>query len=131
MRSARGSKPYLCLGVAAVLLWQSGCSPAAVPMSDTNKAKELVQSMLDEWKAGTSMDGMKLRNPPIYVTEDLWRSSAKLDDYALVGESEVLGSNIRFQVKLKCTNKSGKLIEKSVRYIVTTQPALTMVREDG
>lgn len=130
MRVAKSSRRHL-LYVAAVLLLQCGCGPATAPMSDSTKAKELVQSMLDEWKAGTSMDTMKQRTPPIYLTEDLWRSNTKLEDYALVGESEVQGSNIRFQVKLKCTNKSGKAVEKSVRYLVTTQPALTMVREEG
>ena len=119
------------LGTAALLLLQVGCGPATVPMSDANKAKELLKSMLTEWKSGTTLDAIKSRNPPIYVTEDLWRGSSKLEDYTLLDEGEVLGSNIRFQVKLKCTNKSGKAMEKSVRYIVTTQPALTMVREEG
>jgi hypothetical protein len=130
MRVANYSRRHL-LCVAAVFFFQIGCAPATAPMSDAKKAKELLQSMLDEWKAGTSMDGMKHRDPPIYVIEDLWRSGNKLDNYTLVGESETLGSNIRFEVELKCNNESGKVIEKSVRYIVTTQPALTMVREEG
>jgi len=131
MRNTTSLFRIFVLNLAAVLLLQFGCAPATAPMSDAKKAKEFLQSMLDEWKAGTDMNGMKQRYPPIYVTEDLWRGSNKLDEYTLLGESEKLGSNIRFQVKLKWTNKSGKAVEKSVRYIVTTDPALTMVREEG
>lgn len=129
MRISNSSRAAATIA-AAVFLFQFGCGPAKAPMSDASQAKELLQSMLNEWKAGTKMDGMKQRNPPIYVTEDLWRGSNKLVDYELVGESETLGSNIRFQVKLKC-GKGSKSVEKSVRYLVTTRPALTMVREEG
>ena len=77
------------LGTAALLLLQVGCGPATVPMSDANKAKELLKSMLTEWKSGTTLDAIKSRNPPIYVTEDLWRGSSKLEDYTLLDEGEV------------------------------------------
>ena len=116
---------------ALVCMLHAGCSPSVAPMSDAGKAKELLQTSLDAWKSGANLDDRRKASPPIYVTEDLWRSGAKLSEYKLVGESEVLGSNIRFMVDLKCTTKSGKAMEKTVRYLVTTQPALTIVREEG
>ena len=119
------------IGIVLILFLQLGCSPRTAPMSDAAQAKELLQKMLDEWKSGTSLDELKKRHPPVYFTEDLWRNGATLNEYVMKEESEVLGSNIRFQVKLKCTNKGGKAIERPVRYIVTTQPALTIVREEG
>lgn len=119
------------IGIVLILLLQVGCSARPAPMSDAAQAKELLQKTLDEWKSGTNMGELKKRHPPVYFTEDLWRNGATLNEFVMTEESEVLGSNIRFQVKLKCTNKGGKAIEKPVRYIVTTQPALTIVREEG
>ncbi len=100
-------------------------------MSDAVKARALLQTSLDAWKSGVSLEDRRKASPPIYITEDLWRNEAKLSEYQLVGESEVLGSNIRFKVDLKWSMKSGKTMEKTVRYLVTTQPALTIVREEG
>jgi hypothetical protein len=119
------------IAIVLILLLQLGCSPGTAPMSDAAQAKELLQKMLDEWKSGTSLDELKKRHPPVYFTEDLWRNGATLNEYVMTDASEVLGSNIRFKVNLKCTNKGGKAIERPVRYIVTTQPALTIVREEG
>ena len=131
MNSKIGSIRRCSAGLLVALLCTMGCSPRTAPMSDAAKANELLQSMLNEWKSGTSLAEIKKRNPPVYVTEDLWRAGATLDEFTMLGDREVLGSNIRFQVKLKCLSKNGKAMERSVRYIVTTQPALTIVREEG
>ena len=119
------------VGVFCVLSLPIGCSPRTAPMSDAGKAKELLQTMLEDWKSGGNLEETKKRTPPVYVTEDLWRGGAKLDSYKVSDVSEVLGSNIRIKVNLKCTNKSGKAIDHSFRYIITTEPALTVVREEG
>ena len=119
------------IGIVLVLCMQFGCSPATAPMSDAVQAKVLLQKTLDEWKSGTSLDEIRKHNPPVYVTEDLWRSGAKLNEYSIAEDSGLLGSNIRLEVNLKFTNKSGNAIKKSFRYIVTTRPALTIVREEG
>ncbi len=119
------------IAIVLVLLLQFGCGPGTAPMSDAAHAKVLLQKMLDEWKSGTSLGELKKRNPPVYFSEDLWRSGAKLSEYSMSEETEVLGSNIRFKVHLKFTYKGGKAIERPVRYLVTTQPALTIVREEG
>ncbi len=117
--------------LVALTLMLAGCSPTKAPMSDAAKAKELLQKMLGEWQSGTKLGEIRKLSPPVYVTEDLWRNGAKLDEFSLADDSEVLGSNIRIQVKLKCSSTNGKVDEKSVRYLVTTQPALTIAREEG
>ncbi len=125
-------KPRVFLiGIVLVLCMQFGCSPATAPMSDAVQAKVLLQKTLDEWKSGTSLDEIRKHNPPVYVTEDLWRSGAKLNEYSIAEDRGLLGSNIRLEVNLKFTNKSGNAIKKSFRYTVTTRPALTIVREEG
>ena len=119
------------VGIVLVLCFQLGCSQATAPMSDAAQAKVLLQKTLDEWKSGTSLDEIRKHNPPVYVTEDLWRSGAKLKEYSIAEDSGLLGSNIRLEVNLQFTNKSGNAIKRSFRYIVTTRPALTIVREEG
>lgn len=125
------SQAVFFFGSMACILFQLGCTPSTAPVSDAGRAKELLQSALDAWKSGVSIEESRKGNPPVYVTEDFWRNGFKLREYALVGESETLGSNIRFKVDLKCTNKTGKVIDKPVRYLVTTVPAMTIVREEG
>ncbi len=129
--SGRPTAGRLWIAMVSILFMQTGCSPRTAPMSDAAQAKVLLQKMLDEWKSGTSLSELKKRSPPVYFTEDLWRNGAKLKEYVMTEESEALGSNIRFRVNLKCSNRGGKAIERPVRYIVTTQPALTIVREEG
>lgn len=119
------------IGTVLVLCLQFGCSPANAPISDAAQAKVLLQKTLNEWKSGTSLNEIRQHNPPVYVTEDLWRSGAKLNEYSIAEESGVLGNNIRLEVYLKFTNKSGNAIRRSFRYIVTTRPAQTIVREEG
>ena len=100
-------------------------------MSDASQAKALMQRIMDQWRSGGSLDELRKHSPPVYVTEDLWRNGAMLNEFSISEESELLGSNIRLKVNLKWTNKSGRAMEKSFRYIVTTRPALTIVREEG
>lgn len=127
----RNSIAVRSVGIVLALSFQIGCRPVGAPMSDASQAKTLMQKTMEQWRSGGSLDELRKQSPPVYVTEDLWRNGALLNDYSISEESERLGSNIRLRVNLRCTNKSGKAIEKSFRYIVTTQPALTIVREEG
>ena len=127
----RNSIAVRSVGIVLALSFQIGCRPVGAPMSDASQAKTLMQKTMEQWRSGGSLDELRKQSPPVYVTEDLWRNGALLNDYSISEESERLGSNIRLRVNLRYTNKSGKAIEKSFRYIVTTQPALTIVREEG
>ncbi|MEQ1827625.1 MAG: hypothetical protein ABL921_16820 [Pirellula sp.] len=100
-------------------------------MSDSNEAKALLERTLLAWKKGGDWSAQPKQVPPVYVTEDLWRLGGTLVDYVLEGDGETMGSNIRYRVKLKCTNAAGKTTERSVQYLITTRPALTIMREEG
>ena len=127
----RNSIAVRSVGIVLALSFQIGCRPVGAPMSDASQAKTLMQKTMEQWRSGGSLDELRKQSPPVYVTEDLWRNGALLNDYSISEESERLGSNIRLRVNLRYTNKSGKAIEKSFRYIVTTQPSLTIAREEG
>lgn len=108
-----------------------GCGPSRVPLSDVQEAKNLAQQLLEKWKSGEDMAKFATESPPIFVSEDLWRKGAKLQSYTFLDEGQMFGSNIRFQITLKCVSKEGKATERTFYYLVTTTPALTFFREES
>jgi hypothetical protein len=108
-----------------------GCGPSAVPVSDEHEAERLLQETFDQWKSGASLEDMRKRSKPIFVTEDLWRNGNVLSDFSIVAGPEKNGTNIRLQVDLKYKSSQGKEGQRKIWYLVTTVPALTISREDG
>ena len=108
-----------------------GCGPAKVPPSDSQQALALVEKLMEQWKSGTSVEELAKMTPPTFVSEALWKGGAKLTDYKVVGEGEMLGPNVRFKIALKYAGKNGAVAEKSFNYLVTTTPALTFFREES
>lgn len=116
---------FILLTIAA------GCGSAKVPVSDIQQARSLTEKLLDQWKSGVKVDDLPKLSPPIYVSEDLWANQAKLTEFKILGDGEMLGTNVRFTISLKCTGKGGKISERSFNYLVTTTPALTFFREES
>lgn len=108
-----------------------GCGPARVPVSDEREAERLLQETFEQWKSGTSLEDMRKRSKPIFVTEDLWRNGSVLSDFRIIAGPEKSGTNIRLQVDLKYRSSQGKEGQRKIWYLVTTAPALTISREDG
>ncbi len=131
--SHRRSFHDLLIVVPIVLccVFSSGCGPATVPPSDTKQALELVDKLMGQWKSGATVEELAKMTPPIFVSEALWKSGARLTDYKVVGEGEMLGPNVRFKISLKYIGKNGTSEERSYNYLVTTTPALTFFREEG
>ena len=119
------------LFLVMVLSCVMGCGPSRVPLSDIQEAKSLAQQLLEKWKSGEDMSKFATESPPIFVSEDLWRKGSKLQSYAFLDEGQLFGSNVRFQITLKCLSKEGKASERTFYYLVTTTPALTFFREES
>lgn len=115
---------------AVLLIVAAGCgAPGAAP-SDPQLAKQLLEKTLDAWKQGATVAEIRGQKPPVYVAEDIWLAGATLQDYQLVGDGELFGTNIRFHVKLKYAANRSAARQLDVKYLVTTTPALTIARED-
>jgi hypothetical protein len=124
--------PFLSLGLPIVLLSILGCTGApSVSNSDPTKAKEIAITILDAWKEGETMESLKQKTPPMFAVIDLWKDGSKLNSYEIIGEGEMVGPNIRFQVRFNCQDKAGKKVDKTIKYLVTTTPAITFIKEDG
>ncbi len=128
-----GKVQSIALSVIALISMATmcGCGPVPVPVSDPALAKQLLEETLENWKAGESWDSLQKKTQPVYVTEDLWRARCRLTNFSVLGEGELMASNIRFRVQLKCTSLTGKTTDRTVNYLVTTKPALTIAREEG
>ena len=109
----------------------AGCTgQPAVTVSDPEAAVKLVDESFQVWKAGRSPDELRQRVPPVYVAEDLWRQGFQLTDYSIDGSGEMFGTNVRVRVTLKGNGLRGEPINRQMKYLVTTTPAMTIARED-
>lgn len=120
------------VGVLAVTLaafFAAGCAEtiSATPV-DSSKALEALKTTLETWKKGDSVDTLKSSSPAI-VAQDLdWQGGASLVDYAIDGQGEKVDSNLKVPVKLTLKTKDGKDASKTVKYLVTTSPSITVFR---
>ncbi|MGV3484453.1 MAG: hypothetical protein ACO1RT_08545 [Planctomycetaceae bacterium] len=126
----RCSQLTAAAGFLACQLLVIGCGPPAVPISDVDAARELLDSSLAAWKSGRSVEQMRQQAPPVYVAEELWSQGLQLSDYSIDGNGELYGSNVRLHATLKVAGKGGETKDAKVKYLVTTTPALTIARED-
>ena len=120
----------ISLTLLACLMTLIGCGPPGVPVSDVDAARNLLDTSLQAWKAGRTVEQLRQEKPPIYVADDLWNQGVELTDYTIASDGELYGSNVRLQVKLNGLRKDGETIAQQVKYLVTTTPALTIARED-
>lgn len=107
-----------------------GCSTSSIPMSNSEEAKQLVATTLNQWSEGKNWSDLTRLDPPVYMAEDIWRKGWQLREYKIDDTAEMVGTNVRVTVNLRCDDKQGKSKTMSVRYFVTTLPALTITREE-
>ncbi|MFO0924080.1 MAG: hypothetical protein U0905_16495 [Pirellulales bacterium] len=99
------------------------------PKTTIEDAKLLLINVLDDWKNGIEFEDLARRSPPILISDDLWRNQNKLQSYKLESEGEYSGKRVRFKAKLQLTTPDGNFTQMPVKYLVTTQPQSTIVRE--
>lgn len=108
-----------------------GCGGGvSAPVSDVSTAEALVRETLDAWKAGKSAADLKGQSPAVYFAEDLIVKGVALQGYSLDSAGEVYGTNIRFDVSLKCSDQREGEKTHKVRYLVCTTPACCISREE-
>lgn len=115
--------------LALAALAAAGCAESIGPTPlDEGRAREALKVTLDAWKGGSSTDALK-SGPQAIVAQDLdWQAGARLVDYAIVGDGKKVDSNLRVPVKLTLKGASGKDAVKTVNYLVTTSPKVTVFR---
>ncbi len=119
--------PVLPLAVACLLA--TGCSQriTATPL-DAPQALDALKTTLSAWQSGSQSDSLKTASPAI-VAQDLdWQAGASLVEFQIAGPGEPLDSNLKVPVTLTLKTPGGQVSSRSVHYLVTTSPAITVFR---
>lgn len=116
----------MAAGLAAIV----GCSGQKIAASvDADKARDALKTVLESWKQGGTIDALKNGSPSIVAQDFDWMNGAKLIDYQIEDPGKNDDANLRIPVKLTLQGPNGKEVQKQVRYIVGTDPAITVFRD--
>jgi hypothetical protein len=127
---ATGLFLFVAMAAATILMF-AGCGSGEAhggPV-DPKIAQESLRIVLDAWKNGEKPD--QLQSPPRKITaQDLdWLKGMKLVEYKVLDDATPKGTNLWVSVDLTLADTSSKTVHKKVRYIVGTDPAVTVFRE--
>ena len=116
----------------ALLLLAAGCSnqrPNKAAPVDAETARSTLKLALDAWRDGKSPDSLQQASPKITAQDMDWKQGLTLKNYKLLGDGVERDANLECRVKLSLVDKRGKTFEKTVTYIVGTDPVLTVFRK--
>jgi hypothetical protein len=119
-----------CLG-AMLILTLSGCSSGRAHAVDPPRAREALKTALDHWKQGENLRSLSSSATPMTVQDFEWESGSKLIAYEIVDDGRPADANLRVKVRLttKGTEAGSKKSERTVSYLVTTSPSVTVFRD--
>ncbi len=116
--------------LCAVLALLAGCSGGGGSGEvDVDRAQEVLRLALDHWKKGESIDSLKAGSPAIVAQDFDWMAGQTLVSYEVEGQGKNENVNQRIPVRLTLRDKGGKELTKTVNYLVSTSPALTVFRD--
>jgi hypothetical protein len=124
---------YRSLTIATVVLFLfvSGCGsrhPTAAPVDEAS-ARATLQSVLESWQRGESAESWRSHEPEVVVQDFQWSSGAKLKEFEILGPGEARDANLYCRVRLILDGSSQGKEQRTVTYVVGTDPALTVFRD--
>ena len=108
-----------------------GCGGATYQSGpvDHDVALDTLETVMESWKSGQPIKELAEEKPPIVVQDLDWQNGLALLKYEVLGDGKRVNANLYAQVKLSLKDKEGTESEKTVTYVVTTAPALTVFRD--
>jgi hypothetical protein len=113
----------LCAGLAA------GCAPQLAESVKPDEAGSALRTALDAWKAGKARADLEKQTPPILMNDLEWGPGTELVEFKMDEAGVMDGRQVRWQVRIKLKDKSGKVSEKKATYIIDTVPRIVIVRD--
>jgi prepilin-type N-terminal cleavage/methylation domain-containing protein len=90
---------------------------------------DALNTALESWRKGDKIDALKTGSPPIVVQDFDWMAGHPLVAFEVTGDGKDDDANLRIPVKLTLRTTQGKVVKKSVSYVVVRSPAVTVFRE--
>jgi hypothetical protein len=121
-------------GAAVLLIVGSltiGCSrgPQRAAPVNPDQAREALKITLESWKQGEEPAALRDRPPNITAQDMDWEAGLRLIEYQIVDDGKLDDANLRCAVKLALRDPQGRDVHKSVKYVVGTNPIITVFRE--
>lgn len=116
--------------LSAIIAWVTvaGCGRKTVP-SDASLARRSLTTALESWKAGDPPSKVREASPPITMVDPAWEAGKKLESFEVVGPETEEGANLICPVKLVCKDREGKTFTGEIKYVVGTNPVITIFRD--
>lgn len=130
MRRIRIVRVVPVLALACVLGALAGCGKQPgyerfIPSDDA--ARTALEAALEAWKTDQPVGKITSVNPPVDVTDSVWRDGQKLDGYQIIKEEEGGKGPKAFSVELTMKNSGEKQV---VRYWVLGSNPLMVYRDE-
>lgn len=103
-----------------------GCGPKLPPVADPERAKQALQTALEAWKNGDTIESLTKQTPAIYFNEEVWQRGQSLLQYERQ-ENRASGRGWQFDVKMTFRNAPNS--PRVFHYLVDTDPAIVIVQQ--
>ncbi len=114
--------------LAASALPGCGGDTAAPTPAPADQARKTLDSVLNSWIEGKTVEAMKAANPSIVIEDPKWKKGATLKKFEVKGDGKPSGAERVFTVILTLADASGKETTEQVDYRVGTSPIFTVFR---
>ena len=115
--------------VASLMTIVSGCqSSAEANRVDPTLARSTLESVLESWQRGESIDSWQTKDSHIVVQDLDWKAGVKLASFEILDQGDGVDANLFCRGNLSLEDPSSKRFERSVTYIVGTTPVCTVFR---
>ncbi|REJ88899.1 MAG: hypothetical protein DWQ34_21015 [Planctomycetota bacterium] len=119
------------IAVAILLLGPliSGCSDGMGPHPvDAVQARSTLEAVLQSWQDGATPESWKEKSPSVVVQDMDWRLGKKLTSFEILEPTQAVDANLHCRVKLTLEDPESGAVERTVKYVVGTDPVLTVFR---
>lgn len=110
----------------------SGCGPSPGSPYKLNRelALDSLKLFMETWRDQGSLAALKDRQPSIVGKDADWNKGAKLLAFTISPDGRDDGTNLYVDVQLDLQTSSGEKRQKTIRYVVGTEPVVSIFRED-
>ncbi len=122
----------IALIVLTILTAMSGCGPkSGSPYKlDRTVAFDSMKLFLETWRDNGSLAVLKDRTPSIVGKDADWSKGVKLLSFTIPSDGEDDGTNLLLDVQLNLETSTGEKRQKTIRYIIGTEPVVSIFRDD-